>query len=328
MSNFNNYNNNYNNYRSNQSNPLLNMPPVIKNLIIINLTVFILQFLLENFRIGNASISNLFFSLFALQPLDNNMIGITSDFYPWQLISYQFMHGGFFHLFFNMFALYMFGIELENLWGSRKFLIYYLLCGVGAGLLQIFTADAPTVGASGSVYGLLAAFGMTYPNRQVMMFPLFIPIPAKFFVVIFGAIELLSGFNNSSSGVAHFAHVAGAVTGVFLLLVGPKLGIFKLFSKYDKKSNFSNTMYRDYNEDKPYYDINDESSSYKQRNENLKVHNFNEPVKQKPAFSLNVDGEDINQAKINVILDKINASGYQSLTDKEKHILIEISKKL
>ena len=324
MSNY--YNrNNFGNFQGG----FLSLPPVIKNLLIINILFFVGEFMLSSFRIGDVSLRNIFFNLFALQPLNNtaNGLGLTADFYPWQLISYQFMHGGLMHIFFNMFALYMFGVELENLWGSRKFLIYYLLCGVGAGVLQLFTADAPTVGASGAVYGLLAAFGMTYPNRQIMMFPLFIPIPAKFFVLIFGAIELISGFSNTNSGVAHFAHVAGAITGVFLILLGPKLGIFRIGEKYDKNKKFNDSGFYSRYDDEDYgYKNYDESYNYRN---NLRVHRMEEePKVTKPAFSVNVDGEDINQAKINEILDKINVSGYQNLTDKEKNILIEISKKL
>lgn len=320
-----------NNFRNNYSGGFLNLPPVIKNLLLINLIFFVGEFVLSSFRVGDISLRNLFFNLFALQPLNNSYFGsIDAEFYPWQLISYQFMHGSFMHIFFNMFALYMFGTELENLWGSRKFLIYYLLCGVGAGILQIFTADAPTVGASGSVYGLLAAFGMTYPNRQVMMFPLFIPIPAKYFVLIFGAIELFSGFSNTNSGVAHFAHVAGAVTGVFLLLAGPKLGIFRIGEKYDKSKRFDESGFYSRYDDDDYgnssYSNYDERYNYRDK---LKVHKIEEePKVSKPVFSINVEGEDINQAKINEILDKINASGYQSLTERERTILIEISKKL
>lgn len=320
-----------NNFNRQNNNPFSMIPPVVKSLLMVNIAVFLLEFLLKGFRVGDFQLYNIYFDIMALQPLSNNIL--SAEFYPWQLITYQYMHGGLMHLFFNMFALWMFGSELESLWGSRKFLIYYTLCGIGAGLLQIFTADAPTVGASGSIYGLLAAFGMSFPNRQIMMFPLFIPIPAKYFVLIFGAIELFSGFSGSNSGVAHFAHIAGALTGVFLLILGPKLGIFRLFEKYDKNKNFNNTGYYssyDYDE-KPMYDLNNSQNKVYNQPKIVKLDNdYNEQpsFQSRNQFSLNIDGEDITQAKINIILDKINTSGYQNLTEKEKNILIELSKKI
>jgi len=320
-----------NNFNRQNNNPFSMIPPVVKSLLMVNIAVFLLEFLLKGFRVGDFPLYNLYFDIMALQPLSNNIL--TAEFYPWQLITYQYMHGGLMHLFFNMFALWMFGSELETLWGSRKFLIYYTFCGIGAGLLQIFTADAPTVGASGSIFGLLAAFGMTFPNRQVMMFPLFIPIPAKFFVILFGAIEIFSGFSSANSGVAHFAHVAGALTGVFLLLAGPKLGIFRLFEKYDKNNNFNKTGYYNSsdNNEKPMYDLNNSQNRVYNQPKIVKMENdYNEQqnFQNRNQFTLNIDGEDITQAKINIILDKINTSGYQNLTEKEKHILIELSKKI
>lgn len=319
------------NYYSNRNfggGGFLSLPPIIKYLLIINVVFFVGEFLLSNFHIGPISLRTLFFNLCALQPLASNPdIGVgTGSFYPWQLITYQFMHGGLMHLFFNMFALYMFGVELENLWGSRKFLIYYILCGIGAGILQIYTADAPTVGASGAIYGVLAAFGMTFPNREILMFPLFIPIKAKYFVVLFGAIELISGFSGASSGVAHFAHVAGAATGFLLLTFGPKLGIFRIGERFDKQNSNNQSSFYKHRDDNYYgYSNYDENYNYRQ---NLKVHKQEEKKEEKPRFTIYVDGENINQSKINEILDKINSSGYQSLTEREKNILIEVSKKL
>lgn len=151
---------------------------------------------------------------------------ITVGFLPWQLISYGFMHGSFSHLFFNMFALLMFGSTIEQAWGQRRYAIYYFVCLVGAGLIQLLVAslavDAgqrpyPTVGASGAVFGLLLAFGMMFPNRQVMLLIPPIPMKARTLVIAYGALELVLGITNSQSGVAHFAHLGGMLFGFGLI---------------------------------------------------------------------------------------------------------------
>lgn len=170
-----------------------------------------------------------------------------SDFAPYQLVTYMFMHSGFAHLFFNMFALYMFGGVLERVWGGKRFLIYYLVAGIGAGLLQegaqyinyvqeglanyttvrtqfgiISMADAlnlwTTVGASGAVYAILLGFGMSFPNERMFIFPLPFPIKAKFFVIGYAVIELLLGVSNSQDGIAHYAHLGGMAFGLVLIL--------------------------------------------------------------------------------------------------------------
>ncbi len=140
-------------------------------------------------------------------------------FAPWQLFSYMFFHAGSGHLFFNLLALWMFGQSIEQLWGTKRFVIYYFLTGIGAALLHMIIGGggAPTIGASGAVYGILLAFGMMFPNRTIML--LFPPIPmqAKYFVLIFGAIEFLSGIMRTSSGIAHFAHLGGMLVGFILI---------------------------------------------------------------------------------------------------------------
>lgn len=145
------------------------------------------------------------------------------DFWPWQLLTYGFLHGGIGHLFFNMFALYMFGLPIEQAWGTKRFVIFYLVCIVGAGLVQLLTAAIggdiyPTVGASGGVFGLLLAFGMMYPNQRIML--LFPPIPmkAKWFVIGYGLLTLYFGVTGTMSGVAHFAHLGGMLFGLALIL--------------------------------------------------------------------------------------------------------------
>lgn len=193
-------------------------PPVIKNLLIINGLVFMAQQV--------PSIDGILLQWFALWP-NTSLFGYStvSTFLPWQLVTYGFLHGDFTHLLFNMFALWMFGMRIEHAWGSRRFAIYYFLCVIGAGLVQLLVATIsaangqvyPTVGASGGVFGLLLAFGMLYPNEYiVLLFPP-IPIKAKWFVIIFGALELYFGVTGAQVGVANFAHLGGMVFGYLLI---------------------------------------------------------------------------------------------------------------
>jgi membrane associated rhomboid family serine protease len=154
----------------------------------------------------------------ALWPLGSTF----ADFYPWQLVTYGFLHGGTMHLIFNMFMLWMFGRELELIMGSRRFLTYYMTCVIGAGVIQLIVtalqgSPYPVVGASGGVFGLLLAFGMTFPNRMIML--LFPPIPmkAKYMVVLFGILELYLGLSGSAPGIANFAHLGGMLFGYLLL---------------------------------------------------------------------------------------------------------------
>lgn len=137
----------------------------------------------------------------------------------WQLVSYMFLHASLGHIFFNLFALWMFGQAIENFWGTERFVVYYFLTGIGAALLHMFIGGggAPTLGASGAVYGILLAFGMMFPERPIMLLFPPIPIKAKYFVAIFGAIELISGLTRANSGVAHFAHLGGMLIGFVLI---------------------------------------------------------------------------------------------------------------
>lgn len=185
------------------------MPPVVRNLLIINVLVYLTQHLLGG-QMG-LWFERTFALWFPMQP---------GRFY--QLLSYMFMHANFTHLFFNMFSLWMFGRILEYDLGSRRFLTYYLICGVGAGLLQLVVnmlegGMAVTVGASGAVFGLLLAYGMLHPNNVIMlMFPP-IALKAKWFVLIYGVLEFLGGVASTGSNVAHFAHLGGMLFGYLLL---------------------------------------------------------------------------------------------------------------
>ena len=214
------------------------LPPVVKHLLIINALLFLASFTLNRFNIDLSDYLGLHFFL-------------ASDFRPYQLITYMFMHANFEHIFFNMFALWMFGNTLENIWGSKRFLLFFMVCGLGAGLCQevvqyiqyatsglaryenvnlsgvvMSTADYlnvwNTVGASGAVYGLLLAFGMLFPNSRIYLYFLF-PIKAKWFVIGYAVIELVSGFF-SSGNIAHFAHLGGMLFGLILILIWKKKG--------------------------------------------------------------------------------------------------------
>lgn len=307
-------------------------PPVLKSLIIINVVVFLCQVLFFDFyHIGDISLRAYFFFYCALEPLGHG-------FYPWQLITYQFMHGGLWHIFFNLFALWMFGAELETLWGSRKFLIYYLLSGIGAGLTQLYIspllgASGPTVGASGAIFGILVAFALTFPNRPIFMFPLFIPIPAKYFVLGFAALQIFSGFT-SSDNVAYFAHLGGAAMGFLLFKYGDKIGIYRLFEKKRQGSGnynnnpynnntFSNNSFSGFSSE-PKKEAGIFQSNWHTTRSKVDAYD-NQP---KTQHSIRINGEEITQSRIDEILDKISASGYQNLTEKEKEILFELSQKL
>ncbi|MCW4453258.1 rhomboid family intramembrane serine protease [Flavobacterium sp. MXW15] len=193
------------------------LPTVTKALLIANIVLFVLQ---QPFLLGDATLAP--FMLWPLSEHGFDPFSPGQNFQPWQLLTYGFLHGSFGHLFFNMLALFMFGAPLEQTWGEKRFLIYYLVCVAGAGVCQLLMAamvggGAPVLGASGGVFGLLLAYGMLFPNQRVML--LFPPIPmkARTFVIVFGAIELLLGFTGWQPGVAHFAHLGGMLFGWLLI---------------------------------------------------------------------------------------------------------------
>lgn len=211
------------------------LPEVTKNLLAINILMFLATIVLERQGTDLTSLLGLHFFK-------------ASDFEPYQLLTYMFMHSDFSHLFFNMFALFMFGGVLERVWGSKRFLVYYLVAGVGAGLLQEITqyvhfaqlgwnenavilvqslgpVPVPdflnlwtTVGASGAVYAILLGFGMSFPNEKMFIFPLPFPIKAKYLVIGYAVIELLLGVSNSQDGIAHYAHLGGMLFGLVMIL--------------------------------------------------------------------------------------------------------------
>ena len=190
------------------------IPNVIFALLVINGLVFVLQRMTYLPQIGIDRLM-LWFGLWPAGP-ENSPFGI------WQLVTYGFLHGNLPHIFFNMFALWMFGRDLENMMGTRRFLTYYLTCVVGAGIVQLVVAQIqggiyPTVGASGGVFGILLAYGMAFPNRMVVLIFPPIPMRAKYFVIIFGLFELYLGFSGRQPGVANFAHLGGMLFGFLLI---------------------------------------------------------------------------------------------------------------
>jgi membrane associated rhomboid family serine protease len=298
------------------------LPTVVKHLLIINVLMFLATFTLERFNIDLTDILGLHFFK-------------ATDFRVYQLITYMFMHANFGHLFFNMFALWMFGNTLENIWGSQRFLLFYMVCGIGAGLCQELVqyiqystvlADYATVntggqiipmssylnmmntvGASGAIYGLLLAFGMMFPNSMIYLYFLF-PIKAKWFVIGYAVIELVSGLSGGSN-VAHFAHLGGMLFGLLLILYWKKNGLsgpnFDLkkwkgwfWSRKDKmgKKKMKYTRYEEVKDEVP--------------------RNDGEYNRQRAEKERDVDA----------LLDKIAKNGYGSLTQEEKEFLFKNSK--
>lgn len=281
------------------------LPIVVKNLLIINVIFYLATWAAE--AVWRIDLSDY---------LGLHYIG-ASDFRPYQFVTYMFMHGNFPHLFFNMFALWMFGNTIENAWGPKKFLIFYFVCGIGAGLTQelvqyiqlhdiiqnyeyvrLGTRSIPvneylnmmtTVGASGAVYGILLAFGMMWPNARIYIY-FAIPIKAKWFVIIYGLIELFSGFS-SVDNVAHFAHVGGMLWGLALILYWRyKEGIWrpKFNIRFNKNKYQNGRPESDWDYNKNRFD---------------------------------------EQRRTDEILEKISKGGYESLTEEEKEFLFKQSKK-
>jgi membrane associated rhomboid family serine protease len=194
------------------------MPPVTRALVIANVAVFLLQ--TNGFSLVET---------FALWPPASGDLA-SPGFAPWQLVTYSFLHGGFSHILFNMFGLYMFGSEVERLFGSRFFLAYYVASVIAAGITHLaITAliggpPIPVVGASGGIYGLLLAFGVYFPHRRVVLLIPPIPMKARTFVVVFAVLELFFGVTRTLSGVAHFAHLGGMLGGWLMIVYRRRSG--------------------------------------------------------------------------------------------------------
>ncbi|MBQ6205235.1 MAG: rhomboid family intramembrane serine protease [Prevotella sp.] len=303
------------------------IPTITKNLLIINFLMFVATFVFQRGGIDLNYLLGLHFFM-------------ASDFHLYQLLTYMFMHGGLQHIFFNMFALWMFGCVVENVWGPKKFLFYYISCGIGAGLIQelvqyisYFAIDGlnnyeyvnlngvsvtvdyylnqlTTVGASGAIYGILLAFGMLFPEERIFIFPLPVPIKAKWFILAYVGIELFSALGTSGDGVAHFAHLGGMLFG-FLMI------------RYWKKHPDGGGGYGR-SGGQQFFDRlrnNWEKRSHKKADDNG-VHSHTESDKD---WQYNQQKQ-ANQKEIDDILDKIRRSGYDSLTEEEKKKLFDAGK--
>jgi len=299
------YTNQGNYYRPSMFGGFSFFPPMIKMLLIVNTAVFLLYSFFGSFTMDGVPLRLAFDYYLGLMPLGHG-------FYLWQLITYQFIHANFLHLLFNMvFGLWMFGMEVENTWGSKKFLTFYLACGVAAGISQLILAPilepsqtlGPTVGASGAIFGVLIAFGMMFPDRYIYIWFL-LPIKAKYFVMALIALGVLSVGGNDN--IANLAHLGGALAGYLYMLYDTRG--FKLRAKMRSMNvpgMFAPKIPKPYT---GYKDVVD-----------AKVFDIQEGKKD--------DRSDL-QKHIDDILDKISQSGYQSLTEEEKKILFEASKKL
>lgn len=306
---------------------MMNMPPITKNLIIINVLFFLAQQILGmRYDLDLNDILGLHFFL-------------ASDFQVYQLVSYMFMHGNFQHILFNMLAVWMFGRVIETMWGPKRFLLFYLICGVGAGftqevvqyisfmmnglgtlpldgLVSVGGYTMPlssylnlwtTVGASGAVYGILLAFGVTFPNERMFIFPLPVPIKAKYFVIGYAVLELFLGLGNRGDGVAHFAHLGGMIFAWFMI-------------QYWRKNNGGGSYYGD--------------SFWSQMKQKVKDF-FRKQFSSKPKMHASkggmTDDMEYNAQKkqrteeINRILEKVKRDGYGSLTEEEKRRLFDAS---
>ena len=315
-----------------------NIPVVTKNLLIINILVFIATYVVRGMNIDLNDILGLHFFL-------------ASDFRIWQFFTYMFMHGGFTHILMNMFMLWMFGMVVENVWGPRKFLFYYIVCGVGAGLCQelaqyatylveglanfdsvrVGTTVLPmdvylnmmnTVGASGAIYGVLLAFGMLFPEERMFIIPIPVPIKAKWIIMGSIVVELFSAIGTSNDGVAHLAHLGGMLFGFILI-------------RYWKKHPYSG--YGDFGMNRGHQFFDRMKNSWEQRggHDTRNATNGNSGAWTNTSQSSDANNRsdwDYNahkkqqQEEVDRILDKIRKSGYDSLTKDEKQKLFDSSK--
>ncbi len=294
---------------SRNRNDMNNIPTITRNLLIINVIVFIAQLVVDaQSGYGMTYYGGLHFFL-------------TDSFHIWQPFTYMFLHSDFMHIFFNMFALWMFGRTIELTFGAKRFLIYYLVCGIGAGVCQELVqlcsllffntlSVGATIGASGAIYAILLAFGMSYPNERIFIFPIPFPIKAKWFVMIYVVIELYMAMGSSGDGVAHTAHLGGMLAGFLLITYWRRKAASGFYRRpsdsfFDKMRQATERFQRDLKVKKPKYTPYEEV-----RREDDMEYNARQKAK---------------QDEIDAILDKIRKSGYDSLTKEEKTRLFDLS---
>jgi membrane associated rhomboid family serine protease len=198
----------------------------IKMILIICGVVYVLQ------TLGGSAFRVSLITSFGLTPA-----AVTRSLAVWQLVTYIFLHGGFFHILFNMFALWMFGTELERMWGTREFVRFFFICGIGAGVSSVLVSPSstiPIIGASGSIYGILLAYGLLFPNRELLLIPFMIPVKVKYYVMFIGGMAFLASLSGGSGGgVAHVAHLGGMIFAYFYLKRGRTGYTLKLREVYD-----------------------------------------------------------------------------------------------
>ena len=308
------------------------IPPITKNLLIINVLAYLAAVVMKGSGIDFNEIFGLHFFM-------------ADNFRLYQLVTYMFMHGGVTHLFFNMFALWMFGCVIEQTWGSRRFLWYILACGVGAGLFQeaaqfvqyaveglaaynmvnvggmiIPTSEYlnmwVTVGFSGAVYGILLGFGMTYPEERIFIFPLPVPIKGKWFVMLYAAIELFSALSTSSDGVAHIAHLGGMAVGYIIIRHWRQQ-----YERRQRASSFNGWETWDGYEIRTRESLKDKISAWWKRNMQGGKRHYNQESHYDKAEKNRKEHEE--QEEMDRILEKIKRSGYDSLTDEERRKLFD-----
>ena len=303
-----------------------NIPTMTKNLLVVNVLAFIATFVLERSGIDLTRLFGLHFFL-------------ASEFHIYQFITYMFLHGGFTHILFNMFALWMFGSVIERVWGPKKFLFYYILCGVGAGFIQELvqyanysmeglaayqyvsaggvqmTTDAyinmwTTIGASGAVYGILLAFGMIFPNERLFIIPFPFPIKAKWLIMGYIAIELFSAMSGPGDGIAHMAHLGGMLFG-FLLI------------RYWQKHPDSSQRYGRSRGQAFFDQMLNRYAEHQKQKTHMRAEQTNSRRETDEEYNAR---QRKNQEEVDAILDKIRKSGYDSLTKEEKKKLFDQSR--
>ncbi len=265
-----------------------NITPTIKAILAANITVFFIQYLIPHGFSGMGA----FLQAFGLVPAK-----VIPQLHVWQLVTYMFLHGNFMHLLLNMFAVWMFGSEIERVWGQRTFLSYYFVTGIGGGITYtIFSwgSPIPLVGASGAVFGILLAYAILFPNRRILLYFLF-PIKAKYFALIFGVLSLLSAAQPQSDGIGHFAHLGGMLFGYLYLLWG---GI--------------HVPGRSLN-------LNDLRKTWQRQQTRRKMRVIRREDHRK--------SQSFDEKRINEILEKISHEGLDSLTEEEQEILRRASGK-
>lgn len=310
-----------------------NIPPVTRNILIINVICFLMQEVLKSQGIDVTDWLGLHFIL-------------AENFNVFQFISYMFLHGGFTHLFFNMFSLWMFGGLIERTLGTKRFLLYYFVCGIGAGICQeiwqmsqyyienmsaySFVQDPDgstipmtmylnkwtTIGASGACYGVLLAFGMLYPNERIMLLLPPIPMKAKYFVAGYAAIELFSAYS-SNDNIAHLAHLGGMLFGWLLLVYWKRKRQRNTTSVWDQWSDDPSSQHKGDWIDKLKNRVTSRQTT---------AGNAHHTATRETDYEYNIRSKEEEQ-RMDEILDKIRRSGYDSLTTDEKRELFRISRK-